>query len=175
MRKKTMPLVLLICSLLLLIAGCNMIKDANGKAVKHRSEKEEVRPDISGLTCFQCHSFEKYKKVFPHDNHRAMGLHCTQCHIIEGHKMARLNPETCKNCHNLDILEMNRSAMPVKFNHASHMSMFDCNNCHTKLFPMKVNAKAIPMDAINQGRFCGHCHNGTMAFASTDCQRCHEM
>lgn len=176
MKKNMINLFLIVCSLLLLSAGCNMINDANGKAFKEESsQKEAIKPDISGLTCFQCHSFEKYKKVFPHDNHRAMGLHCTQCHIIEGHKMVKLNSDTCNHCHNLRVMEMSTSAMPVKFNHAVHMDMFGCNNCHTKLFPMKLNAKTISMDDINRGKYCGRCHNGNMAFASTDCQRCHEM
>lgn len=176
MKKKMIYLFLIVCSLLLLIAGCNMTNDANGKAFKEVSPKKEViKPDISGLTCFQCHSFEKFKKGFPHDNHRAMGLHCTQCHIIEGHKMVKLNPDTCNHCHNLRVMEMNRSAMPVKFDHAVHMNMFSCKNCHTELFPMKLNARTISMDDINRGKYCGRCHNGNMAFASTDCQRCHEM
>jgi c(7)-type cytochrome triheme protein len=30
------------------------------------------------------------------------------------------------------------------------------------------------MDEIFKGEFCGKCHNGKMAFAATDCGKCHK-
>jgi len=51
-----------------------------------------------------------------------------------------------------------------------------CNDCHTKIFPMKKGAK-LTMADINAGKFCGECHNGTKAFASKDagnCAKCHK-
>jgi len=51
-----------------------------------------------------------------------------------------------------------------------------CNDCHTKIFPMKKAAK-ITMADMNAGKFCGECHNGTKAFASKDpanCTKCHK-
>ncbi len=160
----------------ILLSGCNMMpSNADGKSVSNVGKKMEIKKDISGLTCFQCHPYERFKSVFPHDNHRAMGLHCTQCHIVEGHKMATLNAETCNHCHNLRVMELSTTVMPVKFNHEGHSAMFECKKCHKGLFPMKVNARKISMDALQQGKYCGKCHDGKMAFSSTECQRCHEM
>ncbi|MCL5024336.1 MAG: cytochrome c3 family protein [Nitrospirae bacterium] len=51
-----------------------------------------------------------------------------------------------------------------------------CNDCHTKIFPMKKGG-TIAMADINAGKFCGACHNGTRAFAAKDaanCTRCHK-
>ena len=50
-----------------------------------------------------------------------------------------------------------------------------CADCHASgLFKMKKGADAITMQAINEGKFCGHCHNGKRAFAVTDnCGACH--
>lgn len=52
-----------------------------------------------------------------------------------------------------------------------------CNDCHTKIFPMKKGATKITMADINAGKNCGECHNGTKAFKSSDeanCARCHK-
>ncbi len=52
-----------------------------------------------------------------------------------------------------------------------------CNDCHTKIFPMKKGATKITMADINAGKFCGECHNGTKAFSAKDaanCGKCHK-
>lgn len=50
-----------------------------------------------------------------------------------------------------------------------------CNDCHTKIFPMKKSAK-LGMKAPHQpGKFCGTCHDGSVAFAQKgNCQKCHK-
>ncbi len=54
-----------------------------------------------------------------------------------------------------------------------------CADCHVKpkLFEMKAGKDKITMAAINEGKFCGACHNGTKAFsakAPADCVKCHK-
>ncbi len=51
-----------------------------------------------------------------------------------------------------------------------------CTDCHTKIFPMKKGTK-ITMAEINEGKYCGVCHNGQKAFKSSDpanCKKCHQ-
>ena len=51
-----------------------------------------------------------------------------------------------------------------------------CTDCHTKIFPMKKGTK-ITMAEINEGKYCGVCHNGQEAFKSSDpahCGKCHK-
>jgi c(7)-type cytochrome triheme protein len=51
-----------------------------------------------------------------------------------------------------------------------------CNDCHTKIFPMKKGMKMTMAD-MNAGKNCGECHNGTKAFSSkeaADCAKCHK-
>ena len=51
-----------------------------------------------------------------------------------------------------------------------------CTDCHTKIFPMKKGTK-ITMAEINEGKYCGVCHNGKEAFKSSDpanCGKCHK-
>jgi c(7)-type cytochrome triheme protein len=53
-----------------------------------------------------------------------------------------------------------------------------CADCHSSgLFKMKKGGDMITMAAMNEGKFCGACHNGTKAFATKDaanCGKCHK-
>ncbi len=52
-----------------------------------------------------------------------------------------------------------------------------CADCHPAIFKMKKGADAITMKDINEGKFCGTCHNGTKAFSTKDaanCAKCHK-
>src|SRR5512140_101947 len=56
---------------------------------------------------------------------------------------------------------------------------FKCADCHTKpkLFEMKKGGDKITMAAMNEGKFCGTCHEGNKAFgvkAQADCVKCHK-
>jgi c(7)-type cytochrome triheme protein len=72
---------------------------------------------------------------------------------------------------------------PVKavlFSHTSHVETLGlpCDMCHTEIFGMAgLSAQAnddFTMEGLYEGKYCGACHNGTMAFASdTQCARCH--
>jgi c(7)-type cytochrome triheme protein len=175
MRELRLLLALLAFVTFLVLAGCNFITgNANGKAVDSKAAiQDSEQSGIYSIPCFKCHPVEKFLKDFPHDLHRTMGLHCTQCHILKSHREISLNGNTCQDCHNLSTMEMKTSAMPVTFNHGGHLRMFDCNDCHRDVFPMKLNEETITMERINRGDFCGKCHNGNMAFSSADCNRCH--
>jgi len=61
------------------------------------------------------------------------------------------------------------------FPHYVHRMQFKCSVCHDAIFEMKAGANAIDMDAIQSGKFCGACHNGSRAFQATfdTCPRCH--
>jgi c(7)-type cytochrome triheme protein len=72
---------------------------------------------------------------------------------------------------------------PVKgviFSHKLHVDDrgLSCDMCHSGLFePSALKAQGKPdfvMESLYRGKYCGACHNGTMAFASnTQCARCH--
>lgn len=54
-----------------------------------------------------------------------------------------------------------------------------CANCHIKpkLFEMKKGGEKITMAAMNEGKFCGTCHDGEKAFSvktQADCVKCHK-
>lgn len=64
---------------------------------------------------------------------------------------------------------------PATFPHWVHRIRYKCYACHPDLFAMKAGANAMSMDAIQEGKFCGACHNGKIAWAVgfDTCNRCH--
>jgi c(7)-type cytochrome triheme protein len=63
---------------------------------------------------------------------------------------------------------------PVVFQHWFHRIRFRCKVCHAELgFKMRVGANDITMTDIIDGRFCGACHNGDIAWAPDKCDMCH--
>ncbi len=68
------------------------------------------------------------------------------------------------------------------FSHKSHVisSGLDCDSCHPSLFKKKRGTAAAngdyTMEALEEGKYCGSCHDGDTAFGVTDqknCVTCH--
>ena len=66
---------------------------------------------------------------------------------------------------------------PATFSHSLHRIQFKCHVCHDAITVMKAGANPITMEAIQQGKYCGTCHNGKTAFQATfdTCARCHRQ
>jgi c(7)-type cytochrome triheme protein len=63
---------------------------------------------------------------------------------------------------------------PVIFPHWFHRIRFRCKVCHHELgFEMRAGANEITMTDIINGRFCGMCHNGEIAWSVENCDLCH--
>ncbi len=62
---------------------------------------------------------------------------------------------------------------PVVFPHWFHRIRFKCKVCHEDIFVMQRGANDISMKEIVQGRSCGVCHNGVVAWEPLYCERCH--
>jgi c(7)-type cytochrome triheme protein len=71
-----------------------------------------------------------------------------------------------------------KGAGKVTFDGPAHKAKgLACKDCHPALFQMKTGGDAITMKDINDGKFCGACHNGTKAFSAKDaanCGKCHK-
>ncbi|MBW2466899.1 MAG: hypothetical protein JRF02_06310 [Deltaproteobacteria bacterium] len=64
----------------------------------------------------------------------------------------------------------------VMYPHWLHRVMFECKVCHNSIFKMRRWENDISHQNIEEGKQCGACHNGEMAFSATDensCDRCH--
>ncbi|GBE07323.1 hypothetical protein BMS3Bbin11_01805 [bacterium BMS3Bbin11] len=63
---------------------------------------------------------------------------------------------------------------PVIFPHWFHRIRFRCKVCHNELgFKMRAGANNVTMDEITEGKFCGMCHNGEIAWTVENCDLCH--
>jgi len=62
---------------------------------------------------------------------------------------------------------------PVIFPHWLHRVEFKCKVCHPAIFEMRSGSNDINMAKIAEGKFCGRCHNDTIAWAPVQCSRCH--
>ena len=63
---------------------------------------------------------------------------------------------------------------PVIFPHWFHRIRFRCKVCHQELgFEMRAGANDVQMADIQDGKFCGMCHNNTVAWGSERCDLCH--
>jgi len=63
---------------------------------------------------------------------------------------------------------------PVVFPHWFHRIRFRCKVCHSELgFEMRAGANDVQMSDILDGRFCGMCHNGRVAWSADRCDLCH--
>ena len=63
---------------------------------------------------------------------------------------------------------------PVIFPHWFHRIRFRCKVCHSELgFKMRAGANLVQMNDIINGKFCGMCHNGQVAWAPDRCDLCH--
>jgi c(7)-type cytochrome triheme protein len=63
---------------------------------------------------------------------------------------------------------------PVIYPHWFHRIRFRCKVCHNELgFEMRAGANDITMADIIDGKFCGMCHNGQVAWSVENCDICH--
>ncbi len=52
-----------------------------------------------------------------------------------------------------------------------------CAECHPKLFKYKKGTEVFTMKDMNEGKYCGACHDGTKTFGmkdQKDCSKCHK-
>jgi c(7)-type cytochrome triheme protein len=140
---------------------------------------------------------------FSHDFHlEALGKNCRLCHDAVFNIVPKKNPpitmaamekgKFCGHCHNGDMaFSVKENCAPchpthaihfkvpdmgnVTFSHQIHTSMFNCKECHPKIF-IAGKGNKFTMEDINKGKACGHCHNGKVAFSpQDDCSKCHQM
>ncbi len=61
----------------------------------------------------------------------------------------------------------------VVFPHWFHRIRYKCKVCHEKIFVMRRGANNISMADIMDGKACGTCHNGQIAWEPLECKKCH--
>lgn len=74
----------------------------------------------------------------------------------------------------LDNYASSLGMRPVVFPHWTHRIRITCKVCHQDLgFKLMKGSNDITMAKIAEGKFCGACHNGEVAWPAFYCDRCH--
>jgi c(7)-type cytochrome triheme protein len=145
----------------------------------------------AGLQCNDCHT-----KIFEMSASNAQasgdfnkisfgeGKYCGACH--NGSVVFGVQDEaSCKRCHSNDVnppdtIFLKQPINSIPFDHSLHTKELGlaCNECHMKLFDMKTGSTGekddFTMEAMYDGKYCGACHNGNLAFGMKgDCTKCH--
>lgn len=112
------------------------------------------------------------------------GKYCGACHNGSA-VFAIQDVANCTRCHGNNVnppetILLEKPLKGILFNHALHNRELGlaCNECHMRLFDMKVGSTGekgdFTMEAMYNGKYCGACHNGSMAFnLKTGCTKCH--
>jgi c(7)-type cytochrome triheme protein len=133
--------------------------------LSHPADSEENRPAIE-----QVNSWEEALDLLPKD---AMGQPDWGAAFRDGVIMPRAMEPDDRNAEVFKLDFFLKGANPMfdaYFPHSSHLQWMGCESCHPAVFKYKDND--ISMATINQGQYCGACH-GKVAFAATNCKRCH--
>lgn len=145
----------------------------------------------AGLQCTACHTgiFQQAAgsaKSTGSFNMAAFGegKYCGTCH--NGSTAFTVQDEAnCRRCHGSDVnppdtILLEKPVKAVIFDHALHNKELGlaCNECHMSLFEMKTGSTGeksdFNMEAMYNGKYCGACHNGSLAFdVKTQCAKCH--
>lgn len=76
----------------------------------------------------------------------------------------------------IDNFSKKNKIAPVVFQHWLHRAKYTCRVCHVDIgFAMKVGETGITEEDVQNGLYCGTCHNGKIAFEPNkqNCERCH--
>lgn len=139
----------------------------------------------AGLECSSCHDeiFSMQRGTAVNSKKFTMkamadGEFCGTCHDGD---TAFATDGNCKACHGEpeEPIVWN-TPTKVAFSHKAHVDDFEleCSNCHNGTFTMKKGAAMASndfnMESFRKGKYCGSCHNGDDAFATTSqCESCH--
>ena len=149
---------------------------------RHRGTEVTMADVMGGKYCGECHGTVAFQPEFA----------CERCHpgfpqpadrvsaeLIGDIRMTRTEATTAFS----DSLmaeghagaDLSSVFPEATFPHWIHRSRFQCKVCHMEIFEPKAGANRISMQDISQGRACGRCHDGRVAFSYGfgNCTRCH--
>ena len=61
----------------------------------------------------------------------------------------------------------------VVFSHKVHGQWHSCANCHSAIFAEKAGSAKITMKAMDDGKYCGVCHDKVAIAMPASCKGCH--
>ncbi len=158
------------------LANCSKCHPVKNLALKVKGSKAVAfthQAHAARSSCAACHP-----STFTAGKNRPVGMtameqgkSCGACH--DGSKAFAL--AECARCHTVtDIIFTVRETGPVTFTHQNHSGRQSCRECHPKIYRY-VKGRRMGMAAMDQGKSCGACHDGKVAFDVGECARCHPV
>lgn len=162
--------------------------DSGGREIMFKTVKfsHESHVEGMGFECDSCHDglFEMEAgsaRKSANFNMKGLreGLYCGGCH--DG-STAFSSDSECSGCHikNGGDIVFDEPVKAVVFSHDYHNKElgFGCDACHSGTFEMSAREAQqnsdFTMKGLDKGKYCGDCHDGDGAFASTTrCATCH--
>ncbi|RMH18034.1 MAG: hypothetical protein D6701_06810 [Gemmatimonadetes bacterium] len=161
-------------------------RQCHSRIFRYRGTKIQMADIFQGKYCAECHG----KVAYP------VMTACERCHTGMSMPPNRATPELLGTLRLRPAVEILAEAgtadstkleginkgvasrmglPPAQFPHWVHRIRFRCKVCHMDIFEPRNGANAVTMRDISEGRYCGRCHNGKVAFAAGfgECQRCH--
>lgn len=145
-----------------------------------------IHTEDSGIECSSCHGepFAMQRGVAMRSGKLSMaslaaGEYCGVCHDGD---TAFASDTNCAGCHvpPEDLIVWSKPVKAVIFHHQQHTDEYglECDSCHNEAFKMKSGTAGkspfFTMKSLYDGQYCGKCHDGETAFASsTLCNTCH--
>lgn len=77
-----------------------------------------------------------------------------------------------------DDIQLSTSGKPARmvvFSHTAHTQWLTCANCHPAIFKKEAGNAKITMDAIDDGKYCGVCHDKVAIAQPAGCKGCHKV
>lgn len=77
-----------------------------------------------------------------------------------------------------DDIELATSGKPVRyvtFSHGKHTQWLTCANCHNAIFKREAGTAKITMEDIDNGKYCGVCHDKVAVAQPSGCKGCHKV
>ncbi len=77
-----------------------------------------------------------------------------------------------------DEIELATSGKPARmvvFSHDAHTQWLTCRNCHPVIFKRNAGTAKITMKDIDDGKYCGVCHDSVAIAQPSGCKGCHKV
>lgn len=119
---------------------------------------------------------EIYKKLPKDDDDNIDWMAALEDKIIT--PSAGIDPNTPEGKTMDADVELSTSGKPARmvvFSHATHTKWLSCANCHPAIFQKDAGSAKITMDAMDDGKYCGVCHDKVAIAEPYGCKGCHKV
>jgi c(7)-type cytochrome triheme protein len=156
-------------------ASCHPTKEITYEVKETGPTHFSHKNHIGVADCSKCHPklyslTQKNRRVGMAAMER--GKSCGACH----NSRQAFSVKVCSKCHPVkEVVFEDKIIGDVTFSHRFHCGLYACGKCHTKLYQTNRSKVRVGMQEMEQGKSCGSCHDGKVAFSvKGKCSECHQ-